>query len=329
MAPTVWFNIKHTRMAQSIDFASGCALKFCFFLTFAQMARSTATATTSFGDSKYRFSGIQRNDLLRGLPLFRLWCMSLKKELGRFGRLGMTRYGQYRTRRMHNHLLRVVNYLGPRRRECPCCGWRGMSFLNHVRETYWMPGAVCPRCRSHPRHRGLTLYLDTLIPTLAPPVIALHFAPERALANAFRNRPGLKYFGFDLGYRARSARADIMAIPIKSGVCDLVLSSHVLEHVPSDAAALREIRRVLKPSGLAILMVPMLPDWRSQQTLEFGFPNPAEDGHWRIYGRDFADRINAAGMDCQCVGMRSLVPVDRAWRCGVADAPVFLAHRAE
>ena len=40
----------------------------------------------------------------------------------------------------------------------------------------------------------------------------------------------------------------------------MVICSHVLEHVPDDAAALREIRRILRPGGRALLLVPFALD---------------------------------------------------------------------
>jgi 2-polyprenyl-3-methyl-5-hydroxy-6-metoxy-1,4-benzoquinol methylase len=45
-------------------------------------------------------------------------------------------------------------------------------------------------------------------------------------------------------------------LPVASGVIDIVVSFDVLEHVGDEAAALREIHRVLKPDGELVLTVP-------------------------------------------------------------------------
>jgi len=45
-------------------------------------------------------------------------------------------------------------------------------------------------------------------------------------------------------------------LPLVDNAFDLVLSFEVLEHVPNEAAALREIHRVLKPGGEIIFSVP-------------------------------------------------------------------------
>ena len=85
------------------------------------------------------------------------------------------------------------------------------------------------------------------------------------------------------------------------------LQYHVLEHIPSDAQGLREIYRLLRPGGQAMLAVPL--DQRLPATKEGG-PPPSDRGaqarryrkreygqedHLRIYSIDFADRVRAQG----------------------------------
>jgi SAM-dependent methyltransferase len=53
--------------------------------------------------------------------------------------------------------------------------------------------------------------------------------------------------------------ADVCHLPIEDGSVDAVLSANLLEHVPDDVAALAEIHRVLRPGGLAAIIVPAGP----------------------------------------------------------------------
>lgn len=46
-------------------------------------------------------------------------------------------------------------------------------------------------------------------------------------------------------------------IPLRSASADAVLCCETLEHVPSPETALAEIRRILRPSGVAILTIPL------------------------------------------------------------------------
>jgi SAM-dependent methyltransferase len=79
-----------------------------------------------------------------------------------------------------------------------------------------------------------------------------------------------RLFGIDLELpylrKARCNTADLPAVlvgnasiydlPFPDETFDAVLLSEILEHVDRDVEALREVRRVLKPGGLALLTVP-------------------------------------------------------------------------
>src|SRR5215212_7221523 len=50
-------------------------------------------------------------------------------------------------------------------------------------------------------------------------------------------------------------------IPLADGSIDVIFSSNVLEHVEDISVIMREFRRVLRPSGLGIHIMPT-PSWR-------------------------------------------------------------------
>ncbi|MHB8382120.1 MAG: class I SAM-dependent methyltransferase [Candidatus Binataceae bacterium] len=251
--------------------------------------------------------------------------MAIGKEIARVRRLGLLPYAQYRKMRLRNRLFKVANLIGPKRHECPCCGWRGMRFLDYVRENATVEASVCPRCRSHARHRTLVVYLEELLSALPEHAAILHFAPERAFARTFASNRKHLYVGADIGARAITARADMAAIPFRSGAFDLVLSSHVLEHVEHERAALAEIARVTAAGGRALIMVPMVPNWERMPTVEFGRAN--FQGHWRQYGNDLEQRINASCLRCAIVRPSENLTLEMRRRYGLDQAPLFVASK--
>ncbi len=58
---------------------------------------------------------------------------------------------------------------------------------------------------------------------------------------------------------AKLLLADVCDLPIKDASVDVALSANLLEHVPDDAGALAELHRVLRPGGLAAIIVPAGP----------------------------------------------------------------------
>jgi predicted SAM-dependent methyltransferase len=79
---------------------------------------------------------------------------------------------------------------------------------------------------------------------------------------------------------------DMRAIEMEDESVDAVFASHVLEHIREDGKALRELYRVLRPGGIAILPVPIV----SNSTIEYPEAVATEEFHWRAPGMDYFDR---------------------------------------
>ena len=115
----------------------------------------------------------------------------------------------------------------------------------------------------------------------------LHFAPEPFFRQMFRERFG-QYTSADLYMKDVDYQADLLNLPFPDESYDFVFASHVLEHIREDARALSEIRRVLKPGGIAVLPVPIF----ETKTVEYPGPNPHEECHVRAPGLDYYDRYS-------------------------------------
>lgn len=168
---------------------------------------------------------------------------------------------------------------------CPACGYDGPFLAVHP-DTGRRLHARCPDCGALERHRLQRLVLDQLSAGGAFAAMrVLHVAPEPCFREWFRGRVAA-YETADLARRDVDHRVDLTALPFADATYDLVFASHVLEHIRDDEVALREIRRVLKPGGLALLPVPIV----APATVEYPAPNPFESLHVRAPGPDYFDR---------------------------------------
>ena len=120
-------------------------------------------------------------------------------------------------------------------------------------------------------------------------------------------------------------KADITRMHYQDNIADYFLCFHVLEHIKEEAQALREIRRILKPGGKAILQVPV--DWDVEKTYEYSSPDPRDVGHVRRYGRDFAQRISLFGFEVTETSVSECLTDSEIERFGLSREPVFIATK--
>ncbi len=129
----------------------------------------------------------------------------------------------------------------------------------------------------------------------------LHIAPEQCFYKRFRKMGNLDYTTADLESPLADIKLDVQQMPFENNTFDTVICNHVLEHVPDDRKAMREILRVLKPGGFGIMQVPM--DMSLEKTYEDpGIVLPQDRGkhfrqkdHYRLYGHDYLERLKECG----------------------------------
>lgn len=186
--------------------------------------------------------------------------------------------------------------------ECPICRHHYRKFLPYGRVKP-RQNALCPACLSLERHRLIWLYLDLRTEFFRKKMRVLHIAPEVCFMKQFENIHGNDYVTGDIESPLAKVKMDIHKIPFAEGYFDVVLCNHVLEHVDNDIEAMREINRVLKPGGWAIMQVPFfspVPDTtqedRSVNTATQREKLYGQDDHVRKFGKDYPDRIQRAGL---------------------------------
>jgi SAM-dependent methyltransferase len=195
------------------------------------------------------------------------------KDVGRF------------IRRIHNSGMR---------RYCPVCRIPSDTF----EEVGIVPreDAKCRWCGARERHRLVWLYFERKTDLFDGRLKnMLHVAPEQAFEHLLKNHLGSGYLTADLHKSGAMVKMDITDIDYADETFDVIYCSHVLEHVPDDRRAIRELHRVLKSDGWAILQVPVAADITFE---DLSIAEPADrlrlfgnKDHVRKYGSDFVERL--------------------------------------
>ena len=206
---------------------------------------------------------------------------------------------------------RYILYIGCRF-ECPLCGGHfrkllpgGLSITvleeNNAVGAGYRVNAVCPRCYSYERTRLLYLYLKNKTGFFNDRLKVLHVAPEACLQRIIMKCPNIDYLSADLSSPLAMVQMDVTNIEYEQNSFDVVICSHVLEHIIDDHKAMSELHRVLKPGGWAIIQVPISlshdrtyedPEIRTEKERQKAF---GQRDHVRIYARDFEDRLKKVG----------------------------------
>ena len=230
------------------------------------------------------------------------------------------------TKSLVNRLNMMVNKGD--RYECPFCGHKSnkLSTVGSSEQVLIDKDVVgakkreggCYKCGSKDRHRLILVYLKYKLKLFSSEaaIRILHMAPERSLSRYIQDNSHHEYICGDLdperyGYVTNIAKMNLLDIPFDNDYFDLIICNHLLEHVPQDDLAMKELHRVLKPGGIAILQVPIA--LTSESTYEdFSITSPqgrllvfGQSDHVRIYGRDYPDKLRAAGFEVSVQNLSS------------------------
>jgi SAM-dependent methyltransferase len=215
---------------------------------------------------------------------------------------------------------------------CPCC----RSQLADLAYAYG-EDRVCWVCGSMERHRLLHVLFDERPAMFTPGMALLHVAPEAPLLQRIQSVAGIRYVGGDLERHFSDVRLDVTDLAFPDASFDAVICNHVLEHITDDHRAMSEIRRVLKPDGWALLLVPDVVEQGPRTYEDRRIVEPAarlqaygQVDHVRVYGWDYVDRLSAAGLDTEVIRMEDhlsseFIQRHRLEKFGSVE-PIFLAR---
>lgn len=166
----------------------------------------------------------------------------------------------------------------------------------------------CTKCHSSDRERLVYLFLrdyECLFEHNESKV--LHIAPEMNLSRNIIRNESIKYIAgdaFTQGYTFPPyvKKINILSIPFDNQTFDYIICNHVLQDVMEDIQGMKELYRVLKFGGKAIIQVPISKvlnntiESDKNLTEEERFKRFGFKFHVRIYEhKDYIKRLNSAG----------------------------------
>ena len=173
---------------------------------------------------------------------------------------------------------------------CNVCRWQGDSFASGYHTEF----AHCPQCGSIARDRFLRWCFLTRTPSPGG-LTVIETSPRMGPDYRSHMKHWFDYrtSDFDLSAHAGDIQLDLQDIALPDASLDVVLTAHVLEHVPDTARALSELFRVIRPGGRMYLQVPLVygvtsvpiePEFHADNTPVFF-----------NFGWDLTDLVRAAG----------------------------------
>lgn len=241
--------------------------------------------------------------------------------------------------------IRIVLHSG-NKYQCPICNYNAKDFypigfdLPVLREKEVIGAGLrnggCYKCDSWDRERLIYLFLKEKLNLFHEPknIKILHLAPEKSLSKAIFNFGYENYICGDLftegySYPNYVQNMNVLEIPFKDNYFDIIICNHLLEHVPNDNDAMKELYRVLKNGGKAILQVPI--SKISDKTFEnFAITDPKEReavfgqfDHLRIYGQDYTEKLQSVGFKTERINIS-----EEFTKYGVArDEDIFVGKK--
>ena len=237
------------------------------------------------------------------------------------------RYKDYSAKDMKKLFIRKLKrplYAG-KEFQCPVCStglakftpaWKSLErelskfiYPPDVFETFNRKGFTCPSCDASDRDRLYALYIKQWMKSLRgdEKYTFLDFAPNVGISYWMRGFPNITYKSVDLFRHNVDEKVDIQNMhQFASESVDGLICSHVLEHVPDDKAAMRELFRILKPGGIGLIMVPLVKGVLKTQfdpahtSKEDRTKYYAQEDHLRLYGiNDLMDELRGVGFEVQ------------------------------
>lgn len=160
----------------------------------------------------------------------------------------------------------------------------------------------CPVCGASDRDRLMIAFLEEVKAESNEKLRMLQIAPSRPIERYALEREDIAYESTDLMRPGVTFQADLQHMDmVENEAYDIIVCSHVLEHVENDMLAMKELYRMLKPDGVCLVLVPLIVGKTGTEeqwgcTVEENWRRFGQGDHSRLYGKgDFIERLQQAG----------------------------------
>ncbi len=180
---------------------------------------------------------------------------------------------------------------------CPfCSGFYKAQKFSMSKEV----STVCPVCSSTIDERTVLLFLLAKTRLLSGELNVLIIAEEGVLCRFFENFPNAEV-------RKYSTRGDFIirdqrGMDFGAGYFDIIVCNYILEKHPSPQVLFLDIKRILKPEGIAVLQADI--DENREETAEYSHMYYKDrlllydiPGNMRRYGKDYGRILKSFGLN--------------------------------
>ena len=217
--------------------------------------------------------------------------------------------------------------------ECPVCEKSFSKFLSYGSDVAHRENVLCPYDLTLERHRLMWLYLKQETNFFTESLKLLHIAPEQCFHGKFKAQKNLEYLTGDIESPIADMHFDLHSIPLEDNRFDVVFCNHVMEHVDDALQCMKELYRVMKPGGWAIMQVPQ--DITREFTYEdksITSPEEREKHYWqkdhvRLFGRDYPQWLEKAGFSVEEYSVKDKIDPKLAERYRLQKSEILYIAR--
>ena len=208
---------------------------------------------------------------------------------------------------------------------CNCCNRSFRKFKPKGNTLVVRKNAECPYCGSLERVRNLLFYLENETDIFTGNYRLLHFAPEWPLLPIFKKNKKLDHITADINPNVAEYQIDITNITFPDNSFDYIICSHVLGHVSDEKKAIKELYRVLKNDGTALVATLIdLKNPHTFETVEADTPKKrllyySESDLLRLHGVDFCDRLAKGGFNVKTINYPLVLGKEIQQKCALGN----------